>query len=328
MEPTCQGGNPSSAFAPVAEPNTQKPSTSDNASNYEEKGGLDPEPQGDLSGENGKKSPKFIKRADDDPLALAEKSDDGYSSDNKMSASLLSDEDHERDQLRFSVNTMNTDKMFKAYKMRLERHDQKESDQEASDQEESEHEKFEPKESPMGTAMMRGIMSYTKSLEGRIVKLEATKRGSRTQRLAGDGNDKVRTEKPATVSNELLLEVQFFDVNYEPEFSGHCLEERDVARGPYRSATGPKQLIRVLYNWRENISRRSLPPGQSPLPGEIDVTGLGIWSEPIIAFFKRRLNIRTPGISALVRIEKPFQPLLRNLDIIRGQLSMLERVYK
>lgn len=246
-----------------------------------------------------------------------------------LQAYLLSDEDHERDQLRFSVNTMNTDKMFKAYKMRLERHDQKESDQEASDQEESEHEKFEPKESPKGTAMMRGIMSYTKSLEGRIVKLEATKRGSRTQRLAGDGNDKVRTEKPATVSNELLLEVQFFDVNYEPEFSGHCLEERDVARGPYRSATGPKQLIRVLYNWRENISRRSLPgPGQSPLPGEIDVTGLGIWSEPIIAFFKRRLNIRTPGISALVRIEKPFQPLLRNLDIIRGQLSMLERVYK
>lgn len=36
----------------------------------------------------------------------------------------------------------------------------------------------------------------------------------------------------------------------------------------------------------------------------------------------------TPEISALVRIEKPFQPLLRNLDILRGQLSVLEKVYK
>lgn len=271
MEPTCQGGSPSSTSAPVAESDTQKPSTSDNASNHEEKGGPDPESQGYFSGENGKKSPKFIERAGDDPLALAEESDDGYSSDNEMSASLLSDEDHERDQLRFYVNAMNTDKMFKAYMIRLERHDQKESDQE-----ESEHEKSEPKESPKGAAMMRGIMGYTKSLEDRIVNQEATERGSRKQRSAGDGNDKARTEKPVTVSNELLLEVQFFDVNYEPEFSGHCLKERDVARGPYRSATGPKQVIRVLYNWRENISRRSLPPEQSPLPGEIDVMGLGI----------------------------------------------------
>lgn len=246
METTCQGGNASTTSVPGAESATQEPPTSGNASNHEAKG--DPAPKlqgdGDLSGENGKKSPAIIERAGVDPLALAEESDDGHCSDNDMAAGLPSDEDHERDELRFYVDSMNTDKMFKAYMMRLERHETGKMsrghghDQRESDQKESEHEKSEHKESPKGAEMMRGIMGYTKSLEDRIVKLEATERGSRKQRSAGDGNDKGKTEKPATISDELLVKVGFFDVNYEPEFNGHCLEGGISPRGP----TGPLQV--------------------------------------------------------------------------------------
>lgn len=56
--------------------------------------------------------------------------------------------------------------------------------------------------------------------------------------------------------------------------------------------------------------------------------GLGIWSEPIMAFFKKRLQIMTPEKSVLVRMEKPFQLLLRNLDVLRGPLAMLEKEYR
>lgn len=47
-----------------------------------------------------------------------------------------------------------------------------------------------------------------------------------------------------------------------------------------------------------------------------------------MAFFKKRLQIMTPEKSALVRMEKTFQPLLRNLDVLRGHLSMLEKDFR
>lgn len=61
-------------------------------------------------------------------------------------------------------------------------------------------------------------------------------------------------------------------------FGRGCLAGRG-ATGPYRCATGPKHLLRVHYDWKDNVSPRNLH-GQDPLPDEVDVMGLGIWSEP------------------------------------------------
>lgn len=127
--------------------------------------------------------------------------------------------------------------------------------------------------------MMRGIVDYTRSLEDRIMKLEAADRMSQEQPLVENGNDMSVTGNSKTGSNELLLEIKFVDVNLElPGFNRGCLAGRG-ATGPNWCATGPKHLLRVHYDWKDNVSPRNLH-GQDPLPDKIDVMGLGIWSEP------------------------------------------------
>lgn len=172
---------------------------------------------------------------------------------------------------------MNTENMFKAYMIRLGMNEPRE---ETTRRLGHSHKEFDSEQrKPKGAAMMRGIVDYTRSLEDRIMKLEAADRMSQEQPLVENGNDMSVTGNSKTGSNELLLEIKFVDVNLElPGFDRGCLAGRG-ATGPYRCATGPKHLLRVHSDWQGNVSPRNIH-GQDPLPDEFDVMGLGIWSEP------------------------------------------------
>ncbi|KAK1831939.1 aaa family atpase protein [Podospora conica] len=221
------------------------------------------------------------------------------------------------------ASKMSTDTIFQAYMLRLENKNRQRAGRYRA-----------PDESlpPKAPSMMRGIMDYTKSLEDRIRRLEdVNAQPSGRQQSAEDGTRARRGRKvvPQGLS-EILLEVKFFDIGVSrpPHHRTNCIRfSRDHwhAEGTYWFNTDPRNIMRVLYSWKHNMSSREVDR-QSPPPDEINVLELGICSEPIITFFAERLLIATRN--PLVRITKPFQPLLRNLDALRGHLSVLEEQYK
>jgi len=185
-----------------------------------------------------------------------------------------------------------------------------------------------------GSAMIRSVLDYTRMLEDRIGKLETAESARLAREKQGTSEDTVVEaqaavaggEKQAGKGDDLLLEAKFYSA--EGEFSPDG-EWKDNAskKGSYQCNTEPNYLIRVLHTWQGGIPSLT-PIGDTPDPDEIEMLGLGIMSEPIAAFFAARLNLTAAGpLGRLIRMGKPFLPLVRNLEPLRAQLAKLEERY-
>ncbi|KAF8861393.1 hypothetical protein BDZ45DRAFT_267710 [Acephala macrosclerotiorum] len=125
------------------------------------------------------------------------------------------------------------------------------------------------------------------------------------------------------------LEVKFFNAETELNLDGTLVAENMTKEGTYTSLRGPKTLIRVLYDRTEEHARE--PPhitdGEQPDPEQVVLLAMGLTSEPIAKFFKKKLDLETDN-TFLVRFSKPFRPLLRSLQPLREQLAKLEEKFK
>ncbi|KAH7303069.1 hypothetical protein B0I35DRAFT_447306 [Stachybotrys elegans] len=180
------------------------------------------------------------------------------------------------------------------------------------------------KKSSKAPTMVRGVIDYVRTLEERIQKLEAAEmeRLRKGKRTDDDEINVFNEPNPTNEWGDLLLEVKFFHA--EGEFNNDGGWQDNLHRkGSYQCNLDPKSLIRVLYNWAEGAESKRLNNGQRPDPDDIDILALGIMSEPIAGFFKNRLGLEADK-SNLVRIGKPFRPLIRNLKPLKEHLAKLE----
>lgn len=186
--------------------------------------------------------------------------------------------------------------------------------------------------SSLAKGMAKGIVNYTRQLENRIQTLEAaelerTRKEEEEARRKADIKEEPakEEEKPENAGPELLLETKFYDAQAEFNSDGTWKSNNIDVPGAFQCRTDPKRLIRVLYNWKDDVQPRPLGD-EPPRPNEIEILFISIQSDPIADFFSKRLNLKADK-AGVVRMGKPFRPLLRNLDPLGDQLSELIKTY-
>lgn len=185
------------------------------------------------------------------------------------------------------------------------------------------------KKDNQGARLIKSLVDYVCVMEERINQLQKAK-GVEEKAGAKSGEEETEkevpeTQEPGTEREELLLEMKFFHADGEFDLNGNFLDNIDE-KGTYTCETDPKYLIRVLYDWTEDVAQK--PPqivdGELPDPNQIDIIAFGILSEPVAKFFNKQLG-REIDTNHLVQFGKPFRPLIRNVQLLRDQLSNLER---
>lgn len=194
-------------------------------------------------------------------------------------------------------------------------------------------------EKPQTPGMVRDVIDYVRTLEDRIQRLEAAKDND-------SGNDKSETDKTETKKIEpdkvetgegkpeeegdkkeesddpksIIEDVKFFHTAGEFDSNGSW-KDNSKAKGSYQCNTDPLHRMRVLCDWIPG----SRPPTdmESPDPDGVDVLAFGIVSAPINAFFRFFLRINI-GSTKSLQFEKPFRPLIHNVQKLRDQLAKLE----
>lgn len=199
------------------------------------------------------------------------------------------------------------------------------------------------------STLVRGIIGYTSALEGHITKFEAAEMERAEREAASKGLDAAadtKTKEPESADKEadtvtkeeeasqeatpeekkaeFTLGPKFFSAEGEFDSDGDWKNNMGVS-GSYQCSSDPAYLIRVLCNWNEGITPKKFDE-QPPPPNEIDIVAFGVLSEPIAAFFTKRLNMKVEQ-PYLLRMGKPFRPLICNLQPLQNQLTKLEERY-
>ncbi|KAI0435671.1 hypothetical protein F4803DRAFT_544743 [Xylaria telfairii] len=174
-----------------------------------------------------------------------------------------------------------------------------------------------------GSNLVQGLMDYMRVLEKRMDKLEANTSSNSALRQqdvdigsnpTGDGDDPI------------ILGVRFFNsANHIRKYGGYVGVHAGTQRGTYMCDRDPKYLIRVLYSWlnRDVDQPSENPVSEPPNANDIDIITFGVQSEPITTFFEKKLDINL-GANHLIRFEKPFKAVIRNIGRVKEQLLKLE----
>lgn len=214
-----------------------------------------------------------------------------------------SDSSEEGSEFEQRVSKLRTSRIHKAYAMRLE------------------NQKSKRKDEDRAPAMVRGIMDYMKMLEDRIQSLEATGTAKAVEK---EGTDQQKETDEQGELGSLVHEVKFFHTKGEFAADGNW-HDNTLKKGSYQSKLDPNHLIRVLYDWMDDSNPQNRNK-ETPEPEDIDVLSFGIMSQPVAAFFSKRLAIDMEEAAGHpVRFGKPFRPLIRNFQAVRDHLAKLER---
>ena len=223
--------------------------------------------------------------------------------------------------------------LYEAYVMKLQRQDEKSK---------------KPKKEK-SSRLVRSFVDYVRLLEERIEQLEnkvgkadgpapeeedqPNEQGSTVAEETTDEAKPADAEDTEAASGErwadVALETKFFQADNEFDAEGGYVWGNIRKKGTYQCNEDPKVLIRVLYNWAEDVAEKppTLTEGETPNPKHIDPLAIGVTSEPISTFFSKQLDLDVDS-NNLVRFSKPFRPLLRNLQPLREQLVKLEGMFE
>ncbi|KAL2673852.1 hypothetical protein Neosp_012296 [[Neocosmospora] mangrovei] len=174
-----------------------------------------------------------------------------------------------------------------------------------------------------GSNLVKSLVDYMRVLEHRIEDLEMNN-GSKSK-------EEMNRKGLATQHSDCAVEVavKFFrSAAYLEEDGSFPKIVAEPDKGTFMSSHDDQSLIRVLYSTLGDIaaSPQLNADAHPPKAGDIEIVSLGISSEAISSFFAKRLNIGTRD-SSLLRLGKPFRPLIRNIARVRDQLQKLEDNY-
>lgn len=229
--------------------------------------------------------------------------DEGEESDSGSESSSSSSDDSDHVE---QASRLTTSRLHEAYLKRLENQKGKRTNGER------------------GPAMVRGMVDYMKMLEDRIEALES-ERGLKQEEEKGADEQKDADQQHELGS--LVHEVKFFHSRGEFLPDGNW-NDNVLKKGSFQSKLDPNHLMRVLYDWADDSSPQNRNK-DDPDPNDIDILAFGIMSQPMAAFFTKRLGIEVEeGEGHPLRFGKPFRPFLRNYQAIKDHYGKLEKKYR
>jgi hypothetical protein len=165
-------------------------------------------------------------------------------------------------------------------------------------------------------------------VEERITRLENGDEDAETKPDEKEKKPGPGAPEPGSEWEDILLEMKFYRTDGEFGQDHEFLVNNTQKKGSYACTTDPIYFMRVLYNWTEGVPQKpsQVRVGESPDPNDIDIIAFGITSKPVASFFEKRLGLQTE-FNRLVRIGKPFRPLIRLLKPLEGQLEKLEKQF-
>lgn len=178
------------------------------------------------------------------------------------------------------ASKLDTDGLYESYLMKLR--------QQASSS--------KRKKDNQSARLIKSLVDYVRVMEERINQLQKAKKEEEEAKAKPDEEETEKevpaTQEPGTEWKGLLLEMKFCHADGELDSNGDFLDNTDK-KGTYTCETDPKYLIRVLYDWTEDVAQR--PPqivdGELPDPNQIDIIAFGILSEPVAKFFNKQLDV-------------------------------------
>lgn len=201
---------------------------------------------------------------------------------------------------------LSTAALYEAYTTKLRRYDE-DMDEDT------------PEKAP---EMIRGVVDYVRTLEERITKLEEVD----TKDPEPKSTTRAKHGHERSDPGPLLLTVKFFHAGGELSSSGGWVNNTR-RKGSYQCDSDPNYFIRVLYRWNPGALPETRKDKENPKPDDIDILAFGVVSEPITEFLNHCLRIQT-DVTNVVRIGKPFRPLIRSYDRLRDQLDKLKVTFR
>ncbi|KAK3349666.1 hypothetical protein B0T25DRAFT_247604 [Lasiosphaeria hispida] len=220
--------------------------------------------------------------------------------------------------IRRTAQTLGSAQIFEAYKRRMEMEMPPRPPADGV-----------PAHRPQAGNLVNGVVDYLRVLEQRVIALEM-----RGPHMAPPNPlQPPISVNPAADTAEPELAVKFYDSRHYLSEDGiyHDSHTDMFKESAYLASHGPQHFLRVLYAWVKDDSElqgpdEHNPDAEPPNPEDVDIITFGINSLPLTDFFEEELEIDL-DTDYLIRLGKPFRPLIRNIDLIRGHLQKLEDKY-
>ncbi|KAJ4387560.1 hypothetical protein N0V93_008155 [Gnomoniopsis smithogilvyi] len=195
-----------------------------------------------------------------------------------------------------------------------------------------------------GADLVAAMIDYVTKVEDNMERLEKTlddehlAKGLTEEPLVEEKNalpgrpkDGARHAKtPIKKLADIKMETRFYHCDGVFGPNGDFAQDGNPSAEPghYLSNTDPTHLLRVLYDWKDQLdsSDSTTVLGDAPDPAKIDIKAFMISSYPISEFFEERLGLSTDE-TRVIRIGKPFRSILRNFSQLKEHLSSLEESY-
>ncbi|KAI0844815.1 hypothetical protein F5Y00DRAFT_273573 [Daldinia vernicosa] len=176
-----------------------------------------------------------------------------------------------------------------------------------------------------GPNLVKGLVDYMRVLEDRIDQLETGQESRASANKKGNS-----ASQGSNVNNAVEVTVKFFNSRLYLEDDGSFIGVHSgTEEGTFMCDHDTQHLVRALYMKTrydgENPTKRA--DSNAPDPDEIDILTFGISSEAVTTFLRKLLNVNTDSDSHLIRFNKPFRPLIQNIDRISAKLEELESRY-
>lgn len=183
---------------------------------------------------------------------------------------------------------------------------------------------------PVDPKTIAGAISCVLNMENRLTRLEVL-RNSLGEQVAQKGDTDYRhgynppQDGVVPSTGNVVRKVQFFHAKNEWDWNGRFLPRHEV-KGSFMSRVDPNNLIRVIYDWSEELAREGsrIVNDGFPEPGSIEILAFGVMSKPLARFFDHRLGI---PYGTMLRFTKPFRPLMVHLKELRSHLRALEQKF-
>lgn len=170
--------------------------------------------------------------------------------------------------------------------------------------------------------LARSFIDYVGTVDYRLQKIESRMVITPTE-----------TKNPEDAQGgEHSVQTRFFNASAQAHDRSGAIEEDEPGwnvKGNFLSEVDSKHCLRVLFNWVQDrtASTESHPDDEHPDPKSIEISEIRIDSEPITDFLAKQLDYEVHKDN-IVRLKRPFRSLIRMVDPIKKQLSILESQYR
>lgn len=170
--------------------------------------------------------------------------------------------------------------------------------------------------------LARSFIDYVGTVDSRLQKIES--------RMAITSTE---TNKPDDAQEgEHSVQTRFYNASAQAHYRSGGIEDDEPGwnvKGSFLSEVDTKHCLRVQFNWVQDhtTGTESHHEDEPPDPQSIEISEIRINSDPITAFLAKQLDYEVHKDNT-VRLKRPFRSLIRKVDSIKKQLSILENQYR